>query len=171
MHSRRHRLISLIRRNIVGRLCIRPTIVLLIFSNQKARVRAITSAPPIFVYEEYVFTPTTLCQNNFEPKTSSHPKTPTLFARNFRWETLRWNILGARRTGKYVAATVILNQAFIAKITADKSKKCCMLNLSPCNTFADKIDEKRLVRDFFGARHTGKYVAATKKSNNRFSQF
>ena len=38
-------------------------------------------------------------------------------------------------------------------------------------TFADKIDEKRLVRDFFGARHTGKYVAATKKSNNRFSQF
>ena len=38
-------------------------------------------------------------------------------------------------------------------------------------SFADKIDEKRLVRDFLGARHTGKYVAATKKSNNRFSQF
>ena len=31
------------RRNIVGRLCIRPTIVFLILSNQKARVRSITS--------------------------------------------------------------------------------------------------------------------------------
>ena len=41
------------------------------------------------------------------------------FARNFRWETFRWNILGVRRTGKYVAATKILNQAFIAKITAN----------------------------------------------------
>ena len=43
MHNRRHRLISPIRRNVVGRLCIRPTIVFLILSNQKARVRAITS--------------------------------------------------------------------------------------------------------------------------------
>ena len=31
------------RRNIVGRLCISPTIVFLILSNQKARVRALTS--------------------------------------------------------------------------------------------------------------------------------
>ena len=30
--------------------------------NQKARVRAITSAPPIFVYVEYVLLPTTVCQ-------------------------------------------------------------------------------------------------------------
>ena len=34
------------RRNIVGRLCISPTIVFLILSNQKARVRALTSAMP-----------------------------------------------------------------------------------------------------------------------------
>ena len=70
----------------------------------------------------------------------------------FQQEYLRARFLGVRRTGKYVAATEILNQAFIAKRPANKSKKCCMLNLSPCNTFADKIDEKRLVRDFFGAR-------------------
>ncbi len=85
------------------------------------------------------------------PIQKQNPKTPTLFARNFRWETLRWSVFGVRRIDKYVAATEILNQAFIAKRPANKSKKCCMLNLSPCNTFADKIDEKRLVRDFFGA--------------------
>ena len=43
MHNRRQRFISPIRRNVVGRLCIRPTIVFLILSNQKARVRALTS--------------------------------------------------------------------------------------------------------------------------------
>ena len=46
MHNRRHRLISPVRRNIVGRLCIRPTIVFLILSNQKARVRSLTSRRP-----------------------------------------------------------------------------------------------------------------------------
>ena len=46
MHNRRHRLISPIRRNVVGRLCIRPTIVFLILSNQKARVRSLTSRRP-----------------------------------------------------------------------------------------------------------------------------
>ena len=42
MHSRRQRLISPVRRNVVGRLCISPTIVFLILSNQKARVRSLT---------------------------------------------------------------------------------------------------------------------------------
>ena len=42
MHNRRLQLISPIRRNVVGRLCISPTIVFLILSNQKARVRALT---------------------------------------------------------------------------------------------------------------------------------
>ena len=52
----------------------------------------------------------------------ANPQTPSQFARNFRWETLRWNILGVRRTGKYVAATEILNQAFIAKRPANNKK-------------------------------------------------
>ena len=67
MHNRRQRLISPVRRNVVGRLCISPTIVFLILSNQKARVRAITS-PPIFVYVEYVLLPTTLHRLNIETR-------------------------------------------------------------------------------------------------------
>ena len=43
MHNRRLRLIFSVRQNVVGRLCISPTIVFLILSNQKARVRAIIS--------------------------------------------------------------------------------------------------------------------------------
>ena len=50
MHNRRQRLISPVRRNVVGRLCIRPTIVFLILSNQKARVRAIISRRPFLCF-------------------------------------------------------------------------------------------------------------------------
>ena len=44
------------RRNIVGRLCIRPTIVFLILSNQKARVRSLTSRRPFLcTYNMYYY--------------------------------------------------------------------------------------------------------------------
>ena len=62
----------------------------------------------------------------------ANPQTPSQFAWNFRWETLRWNILGARlflredtqcRPATSCVCNIILSHNFIAKMAANTIQK------------------------------------------------